>query len=160
MWIARKTLFLSFLLIFHSSLTFALSVDATDISDEKYFPAVHQELTQAKESIYVAMYEVYVNPTQPESPPYILLQDLINAHQRDLKVKVYLDRSIPFGELSHLEGLQATEELIRLITLYGYDWIRKATQLTARLAVVNPARYVWYVEGILERWSKQGYPDN
>jgi hypothetical protein len=57
-------------------------------------------------------------------------------------------------------SFQATEELIRLITIYGYDWTRKATQLTARLAVENPARYVWYVEGILERWSKQGYPDN
>lgn len=100
---------LSFFLLFLSS-SFALTVDITDISDNKYFDVVNQELKVAKESIYVAMYSIYIDPSNPQSPPSLLLQNLIDAKNRGLTVKVYLDKSIPFGELAHLEGLQDKNE--------------------------------------------------
>lgn len=52
----------------------------------------------------------YVDPFNPQSPSNILLQDLIDAKNRGLTVKVYLDKSIPFGKLAHLEGLPAKNE--------------------------------------------------
>ncbi|MDP2943907.1 MAG: phospholipase D-like domain-containing protein [Candidatus Omnitrophota bacterium] len=100
---------LSFFLLFLSS-SFALTVDIADISDNKYFDVVNQELKEAKKSIYVAMYSIYIDPSNPQSPPSLLLQDLIDAKNRGLTVKVYLDKSIPFGELAHLEGLQSKNE--------------------------------------------------
>ena len=100
---------LSFFLLFLSS-SFALTVDITDISDNKYFAAVAQELKDAEKSIYVAMYSIYIDPSNPQSPPSLLLQNLIDAKNRGLIVKVYLDKSIPFGELAGLEGLQGKNE--------------------------------------------------
>ena len=100
---------LSFLLLSLVS-SFALTVDITDISDNKYFAAVAQELKEAKKSIYVAMYSIYIDPSNPQSPQSLLVQDLIDAKNRGLTVKVYLDKSIPFGELGGLEGLQGKNE--------------------------------------------------
>jgi len=100
---------LFFLLLFLAP-SFALTVDITDISDNKYFAAVSQELKEAKKSIYVAMYSIYIDPSNPQSPQSLLVQELIDAKNRGLIVKVYLDKSMPFGELAGLEGLQAKNE--------------------------------------------------
>jgi len=40
--------------------SFAIQADIKDISDDKYFQAVHDQLTGAKDSIYIAMYERYL----------------------------------------------------------------------------------------------------
>lgn len=77
---------------------FSVPVDAVDISDERYFQAVHKEISQAKDSIYMAMFEIYIYPDDVHSAPYRLVQDLIDAHKRGVRVKVFLDRSYGYDE--------------------------------------------------------------
>jgi hypothetical protein len=41
----------------------------------------------------MAMYDIRIYDGKTNSPPYVLVQDLINAHERGVKVLVYLDNS-------------------------------------------------------------------
>jgi len=70
-----------------------VEAEVRDISGNKYFEAVHLAFQNAETSIYVAMYEMHINPDRKSGPHYRLIQDLINALKRGVKVKVYLDRS-------------------------------------------------------------------
>ncbi|MEI6971645.1 MAG: phospholipase D-like domain-containing protein [bacterium] len=70
-----------------------VEADVRDISGGKYFDAVHMSFREAVNSIHVAMYEIRLNPDRKSGPHYRLLQDLVAAQKRGVKVKVYLDRS-------------------------------------------------------------------
>ncbi|KKL04304.1 hypothetical protein LCGC14_2617390, partial [marine sediment metagenome] len=59
----------------------------TTLIDEEYFPAVHEALGKAKKSIYIAMYVAKIDEDS-DSPVNQLLNDLIQAHERGVKVKV------------------------------------------------------------------------
>jgi len=87
---------LSFLLFPISS--FAVPADIKDISDGKYFQAVHDQLSGAKDSIYIAMYEISIDLDKTESEAYKLVQDIVDAHARGVKVEVYLDRTKTYDE--------------------------------------------------------------
>jgi len=78
--------------------SFAVQVDIQDISDDKYFQAVHNRLASAKDSIYIAMYEISMELDKTDSEAYRLVQDIVDAHTRGVKVEVYLDRSKPDNE--------------------------------------------------------------
>lgn len=52
---------------------------------------------------------------------------------------------------------QVVEKFIQLVDAYGYDWVEGAAKITAKLAVQNHARNVFYVEGILKNWTEQGH---
>jgi len=71
--------------------SFAIPVDIQDISDDKYFQAAHEALSNAKGSIYMAMYEISIEPDKPESAPYMLVQDIVDAYTRGVNVEVYLE---------------------------------------------------------------------
>jgi len=58
---------------------------------QDYFQTTHQAIQDAKESIYVAMYLINVEPTPTNNPASILLESLINAQKRGVYVKVILD---------------------------------------------------------------------
>ena len=68
----------------------AVSVDAVDISNRKYYDAVIQELNTAQDSIYAAMYSMYLRDNA-DSATYKLITALCEAHKRGVAVKVYLD---------------------------------------------------------------------
>ena len=70
-----------------------VEAEVRDISGGKYFDAVHLAFQNAENSIYVAMYDIRVYPDRKSGPHYRLLLDLVAAHKRGVKVKVYLDRS-------------------------------------------------------------------
>ena len=128
-----------FFLLF-SSCAFALTVDITDISDDKYFAVVNQELKEAKKSIYVAIYTIAIDSSDPLSPQNILLQNLIDAKKRGLDVKVYLDKSIPFGELSGLEGLLDKNEVAYLLlSQSGVDvrYVTAGLRLHDKLIIID-----------------------
>jgi hypothetical protein len=79
----------------------AVEVDISDISGTNYFPAVHTELQQAERSIDIAMYHVRVYPhSTTNSPTLTLVQDLIAAHERGVKVNVTLDNSFRYNPQS------------------------------------------------------------
>jgi len=67
--------------------SFSIQVDIQDISGDKYFQAVHEELTGAKDSIYMAMYEISIEPDKTESEVYKLVQDIVDAHTRGVNLR-------------------------------------------------------------------------
>jgi len=70
-----------------------VEAEVRDISGKKYFDAVHLSFRNAEDSIYVAMYDMRVYADRKSGPQFDLIRDLIEAHKRGVKVKVYLDRS-------------------------------------------------------------------
>ena len=61
-----------------------------DISDRAYEPAVIELLDQAKESITISMYNISLG-VKERNPVTFLLQDLMEARQRDVAVTFYLN---------------------------------------------------------------------
>lgn len=90
---------ISILLLIVISFSFSLEVEAAKADEliflpkKTYFDAVHNALKEAKESIYVMMY-VLMAGEGPAYPENILIQDLIDAKKKGLKVKVILDESV------------------------------------------------------------------
>jgi len=83
------------------SLTFAASAQAynanvEDISSEKYFPAVKQAISEAKEYIYMVMFVARLMPQDKSSSVYQLMDELVKAHNRGVKVTLILDQNIDF----------------------------------------------------------------
>jgi len=68
------------------------AAEVEDISD-RYFDAVHAELKGATQSVWVAMYEIRVYEGNKANKAYVLLQNLVDAHERGVDVQVFLDRS-------------------------------------------------------------------
>jgi len=71
----------------------AMTVDVSDISNRAYGARVLTEINQAQKEIYVAMYSMYVHDGQLDNPADSLVQALIDARNRGVAVKVYLDDS-------------------------------------------------------------------
>ncbi|MCK5706086.1 MAG: hypothetical protein KAI43_00430 [Candidatus Aureabacteria bacterium] len=67
-----------------------------DISGEKYYPSVLQQIGQAKESIYMVMFLISYEPNVQDSPVAILLNELIKARQRGVDITVILDRNVDY----------------------------------------------------------------
>ncbi|TRZ94644.1 hypothetical protein D4R78_06185 [bacterium] len=67
-----------------------------DINGAKYFPKVKEALKNAKSSIDLVMYFVNFGPAVKKSPVNELVEELVNAHKRGVKVKVILDQNIDF----------------------------------------------------------------
>ena len=61
-----------------------------DISDRAYEPAVIGLLDGAKESIVISMYNISLG-SKDRNPIAFLLQDLMDARQRDVEVTIYLN---------------------------------------------------------------------
>lgn len=60
--------------------------------DKDYFPALHKALREAKDSVYVAMYIIGIpDKEDTANPASVLVDDLVNAKARGVKVKVVLD---------------------------------------------------------------------
>jgi len=69
-----------------------------DISGNKYFSKVKEALSKAEKSIYLTMYFVNFDPKSRKSPISELVEEVVNAHKRGVKVKVILDQNISFVE--------------------------------------------------------------
>lgn len=88
---------LAFVVFGITARAFCYQADVTDISGTKYFPAVKSALSTAEKSINMAMYFVGFNPNNKDSQVYALIEELVNAHKRGIKVKVILDQGIDFS---------------------------------------------------------------
>jgi hypothetical protein len=84
--------------IFYSYAADSCQATVEDISGDKYFPVVKETLSKAKKSIYMAMYFVNFDPKSRKSPVTELVEEVVNAHKRGVKVKVILDQNISFAE--------------------------------------------------------------
>lgn len=87
------------LCIFSTPPSFALPADdVVPLADGDYYPQVHQTLTTAKKSIWCVMYIADINPKYKKGWEYNLVNDLINAHRRGVKVTVIFDQNVMFWE--------------------------------------------------------------
>jgi len=61
------------------------------ISDRGYFPAVHKELQKAQNSIHIIAFELKYYKNYPGSNQNKIVQDLIDAHNRGVDVRIIVD---------------------------------------------------------------------
>ncbi len=83
--------------IFYAYAADSYQATVEDISGDKYFPAVKEALSKAEKSINMAMYFVSFDPQEKISAVSGLVEELVNAHKRGVKVKVILDQNIDFN---------------------------------------------------------------
>jgi len=81
-----------------------------DISGNRYFPRVKQALQDAKQSISMAMYFINFDPLNKKSAVSQLVEELVNAHKRGVKVKVILDQNMDFSAWDEGAGIWQKEE--------------------------------------------------
>jgi HKD family nuclease len=72
------------------------AAEVKDISGREYYPAAKEALQEAKESIYMVMYQVSLRPYDKTTKVYKLIEELIRAKERGVKLKVILDQNIDF----------------------------------------------------------------
>jgi len=84
--------------------------EVEDISGAKYFPAVKKALSQARESIFLVMFVVGLRPYDKDSCVYQLMEELIGAHNRGVKVTVILNQNIGFAGREHIDEWQVEGE--------------------------------------------------
>lgn len=92
----RIICFLLLASLLYPAIAYSTPAEVIDISDNKYFDAVHSNLAKAEESIYVSLFGITATGHDKLSLPYLLLQDLIAAHKRGVKVVVRLNRSYDY----------------------------------------------------------------
>lgn len=90
--------------IFYSYAAESYQATVEDISGDKYFPAVKEALSKAEKSIYMVMYFVSFDPQEKTSAVSGLVEELVNAHKRGVKVKVILDQNIDFDAWEGIKG--------------------------------------------------------
>lgn len=76
-----------------SVLFFPLNASADVLFGKDYYRILHKYLTQSKSSITVAMYFIIINPEDKTDPVNELVNDLIAAKNRGVKIKVILEDS-------------------------------------------------------------------
>ena len=96
-----------------SSLFASPCEDVTLIQNRQYFPALHQALKEAHQSIRVMMYSARYYRQYPDSPSNILIQDLVEAAKRGVEVKVILELGI------YEEVNRDNREVARLLSKEG-----------------------------------------
>ena len=72
----------------------AHSAKVQAINGKNYYPAVKKAIEESKNSIYVVMYNVSLHAYNKNSKVYKLVNELIEAHNRGVLVKVILDQNI------------------------------------------------------------------
>jgi cardiolipin synthase len=79
------------------------------LKDQDYYPEVMRLINNAQNSIRVCMFQAVVYTAHPDSPSNRLVQGLIEAHKRGVKVDVVLDNGGSLDEVarsnSHTAGL-------------------------------------------------------
>jgi len=107
---------LFFFLFLSSPYIYALPAhDVEIIANQEYFQKVHQALEKANESIKIMMFQAGYYEKYPDSPSNILIEDLIKAKKRGVKVEVILEigiwnevnkKNIEVGNLLSKNGIE------------------------------------------------------
>ncbi|MBU2063998.1 MAG: hypothetical protein KKF93_06370, partial [Candidatus Omnitrophica bacterium] len=80
---------------------FPFYADVQDVSGPKYFPAVKQAISNAEQSINIAMFLMEIPERKVGSKVQQLVSELIKAHERGVKVEVILDQNVDFVNQRH-----------------------------------------------------------
>ncbi|MCK5494492.1 MAG: hypothetical protein KAJ14_15390, partial [Candidatus Omnitrophica bacterium] len=108
------------------------------ISGSKYFPAVKQAIAQANESINIAMFLMEIPQRKASSKVQQLVDELIKAHARGVKVEVILDQNVDFVNQRHksdwlgkVRSFRAYKQLKEAGVAVHYDEISTYTHAKA-----------------------------
>lgn len=71
--------------------------ETVSLSGDEYYPAVKEALQNATSSIDLVMFFITFDPKAKTSQVNDLVQELVNAHTRGVKVRVILDQNIDFS---------------------------------------------------------------
>lgn len=91
---------------------YSYQAEVVDISGNKYLPAVKETLSKARKSIYLVMYFVSFDPKVKNSPVNKLVEELVSAHQRGVKVKVILDQNVIWNNAGEIREREAKNEAL------------------------------------------------
>lgn len=92
----RRSLFILAFLCFILDNVSLGAVEVEKLTGSNYFDAVHEVLSEAKQSVYVVMYYVDFRKNELESKVSILVDDIVKARNRGVAVKVILDQTVVF----------------------------------------------------------------
>lgn len=115
------------------------------VENEQYFPLLRGKISQAQKDIYLIAFLFKTDPYR-YNPARLIMEDLIIAHQRGVKVHVFFERkgqgrSSRFNEDDLARANEATaEELIRAGVEVKFDLPQKTTH--AKVAIID-RRYVF-----------------
>lgn len=142
----KNTLALS--IICFTVLFFPITASAEVLFGKAYYETLHKYLVQSKKSITVAMYFIIIDPVDKANSINLLVNDLIAAKNRGVKLKVILeDSKLKENRLAY-EKLRANN-----ITVY-FD---TAEHLLHIKEVIVDDRYVFAGSA---NWSKAAIEDN
>ena len=106
-----------------STFSHAYQADVQNLSKDKYFEATLNAINRAEESIFVVMYYVNWNPFERESKPHAIIQALLEAHRRGVKVEVILDQTM---DLSRQQDETVSDwELFKAKNIYAYEQFQR-----------------------------------
>jgi hypothetical protein len=150
-----KTILILITFFLFSPMAHAITTDVTDISNRLYFDAVINEINNAKQTIDVAMYSAYLRYNEPDKPAYKLVQALVNAQKRGVKVEVYLNKSAIGKNPKRLE--KGNDEAFKILqeSKVPVAFIRPELKLHAKLIVIDSAVVIegssnWTDNAVLE----------
>lgn len=93
--VALASAFFVLLIAFPSD---AQDTELIDLDGTNYFPIVHSELQAATQSVFVSMYQMRAyDDADLSSPTLVLVKDLVDAHDRGVRVEVFLDQSFRYS---------------------------------------------------------------
>jgi HKD family nuclease len=92
----KKNINILIIIFLTCSNLFCYESNITPIDDRTYFETTHKILQSAKSSITMVMYYISLRDTIGKSQVLQLVNDLVDAYNRGVKVKVILDRTIDF----------------------------------------------------------------
>ncbi|MBU2221844.1 MAG: hypothetical protein KJ722_04415 [Candidatus Omnitrophica bacterium] len=134
-----------------------------DLSQDKYFPKVKEALKNAKSSIDMAMFFVNFDPNVKNSPVNQLVEELISAHNRGVKVRVILDQNVDFTAWNEADIWRKEEKNVALFVYLKKQGIEayydnvyvlthaKAIVIDQEIVIVGSAN--WTESSLRKNWE-------
>ncbi len=133
-----KMFFIAFVVLSITVRAIAFPADVQDISGSKYFPAVKEAIANAEKSITAVMFLIELPQSKAENKTQQLVDELIKAHQRGVKVEVILDQNVDFVNQRHesdwlgkVRSFRAYKQLKEAGVAVHYDEISTYTHAKA-----------------------------
>ena len=133
-----KIVLVTFAIINITVMAFAFSAYVQDISGSKYFPVVKEAIAKAEESIKAVMFLMELPQSEAKNKVQQLVDELIKAHERGIKVEVVLDQNVDFVNQRHesdwlgkVRSFRAYKQLKEAGVAVHYDEISTYTHAKA-----------------------------
>ena len=132
---------------------FCYDAKVEDVSGTKYFPAVKQAIEKAQQSVSVVMFTL-----EPDKKPGQLVDALIEAHKRGVKVEVVLDQNVDFVRGDIREPKVKSNTAFRRLKEAGVSvWYDEPARYTHAKACIIDQRIVFVGS---TNWTGNSFDNN